>query len=105
MAATQKLAKFAVTEAGEDFALTIEDEAGRVLELIATRDQVDLIADSLDDFLSRDDSADEIDADAEDDEEVDGDEVDDDDIEDDDLLDEEDDEVRDGEVDGKPHRA
>ena len=105
MAATKKLAKFTVTEAGEDFGLYIEDEAGRVLELIATRDQVDLIADSLDDFLSRDDSADEIDDGAEDDEdEVDDDEVDDEEIDDDDLLDEEDGEVREGEIDGKPRR-
>ena len=104
MAAIKKLAKFTVTEAGEDFGLYIEDEAGRVLELIATRDQIDLIADSLDDFLSRDDSADEIDDDAEDDEEVDGDEIDDEEIDDDDLVDEEDGEVREGEIDGKPRR-
>ena len=103
MAATKKLAKFTVTEAGEDFGLYIEDEAGRVLELVATRDQVDLIADSLDDFLSRDDSADEIDNDAEDGEEVD-DEIDDDEI-DDDELDEADEEVRENEVDGKARRS
>ena len=103
MAATKKLAKFTVTESGEDFGLYIEDEAGRVLELVATRDQVDLIADSLDDFLSRDDSADEIDDDAEDGEEVD-DEIDDDEIDDDDL-DEADEEVRENEVDGKARRS
>ena len=99
MAATKKLAKFTVTEAGQDFGLYIEDEAGRVLELVATRDQVDLIADSLDDFLSRDDSADEIDA-VEDD-----DEAEDDEVEDDEDLDEEDEERREGEIDGKPRRA
>ena len=82
MAATKKLAKFTVTEAGEDFNLHIEDEAGHVLELSATRDQVDVIADKLDELLSQDDSADEI----EDDEAEDG--------------DSEDDEVK-GEVDGK----
>ena len=82
MAATKKLAKFTVTEAGEDFNLHIEDEAGHVLELSATRDQVDVIADKLDELLSQDDSADEI----EDDEAEDG--------------DSEDDEVKD-EVDGK----
>jgi hypothetical protein len=60
MAATKKLAKFTVKEAGEAFNLHIEDEAGQVLELSATRDQVDLIADTLDELLSQDDSADEI---------------------------------------------
>ena len=68
MAATKKLAKFTVTEADEAFNLHIEDEAGHVLELSATRDQVDVIADKLDELLSQDDSADEI----EDDEVVDG---------------------------------
>ncbi len=63
MAATKKLAKFTVTEAGESFNLHIEDEAGHVLELSATRDQVDVIADKLDELLSQDDSADEIEGD------------------------------------------
>ena len=70
MAAIKKLSKFTVTEQGEDFNLHIEDEAGHVLELSATRDQVDIIADTLDELLSEDDSADEI----EDDEAEDGDE-------------------------------
>ena len=61
MAAAKKLAKFTITEAGEGFSLHIEDEAGHVLELSATREQIDLIVDTLDDILSRDDSADEID--------------------------------------------
>ena len=78
MAAIKKLAKFTAAEAGDGFNLHIEDEAGQVLELSATRDQVDLIADKLDEMLSQDDSADEIE----------GEEV-------------EDDEVKDGEVDGK----
>ena len=82
MAATKKLAKFTVTEAGADFNLHIEDEAGHVLELSATRDQIDVIADKLDELLSEDDSADE---------------VEDDEAEDGDLAD---DEVKD-EVDGK----
>lgn len=73
MAATKKLAKFTVTEAGEDFNLHIEDEAGHVLELSATRDQIDVIADKLDELLSEDDSADEV----EDDEAEDGEDEDD----------------------------
>ena len=79
MAAIKKLSKFTVTEAGEDFNLHIEDEAGHVLELSATRDQVDIIADTLDELLSEDDSADEI----EDDEDEDGeDEEDEDEVKD-----------------------
>ena len=69
MAATKKLAKFTLSEAGEGFNLHIEDEAGHVLELSSTRDQLDVIADKLEEVLSQDDSADEV----EDDEgEVDG---------------------------------
>lgn len=60
MAATTKLARFSATESGEGFSLRIEDEAGAVLEFSASRDQVDLIVDTLDDLLSQDDSADEI---------------------------------------------
>ena len=60
MAATKKLAKFALSEAGEGFDLHIEDEAGHVLELSSTRDQLDVIADKLDEVLSQDDSADEV---------------------------------------------
>ena len=84
MASMKKLAKFTVTEAGEDFSLHIEDDAGQVLELGATRDQVDIIADKLDELLSQGDSADE--------------------IEDDDLDDGDDeihDDGKDDEVDGK----
>ena len=72
MAATKKLAKFTVTEAGEDFNLHIEDEAGHVLELSATRDQIDVIADKLDELLSEDDSADEVEDDEDEDDEVKG---------------------------------
>ncbi len=60
MAATKKLAKFTITEAGEGFALHIEDEAGDVLELSATRDQVDVVADALADLLEEGDDADEV---------------------------------------------
>ena len=83
MAATKKLAKFTVTAAGEEFNLHIEDEAGQVLELSASRDQVDVIADKLDELLSQDDSADEIEGgevEGSDDDEVDGEEVKDDEV-------------------------
>lgn len=72
MAAKTKLAKFTVTEAGEDFNLHIEDASGHVLELGATRDQIDVIADTLDELLSQDDSADEVEDDGVDDDEVKG---------------------------------
>ena len=60
MAATKKLAKFTINEAGEGFSLHIEDEAGHVLELSATREQIDLIVDSLEDLLEEGDDADEV---------------------------------------------
>ena len=60
MATAKKLAKLTITEAGEGFSLHIEDEAGHVLELTATREQVDLIVDTLDDLLEEGDDADEV---------------------------------------------
>ena len=60
MATTKKLAKFTITEAGEGFNLHIEDEAGHVLELLATRDQLDVIDDALEELLEQDDSSDEV---------------------------------------------
>lgn len=63
MADMKTLAKFTIAEANEAFSLHIEDEAGHVLEFSATRDQIDLIADRLDEILSQDDTADEVDAD------------------------------------------
>ena len=60
MAATKKLAKFAITEASESFSLHIEDEAGHVLELSATREQIDIIVDTLDGLLEEGDDADEV---------------------------------------------
>ncbi len=60
MAEAKKLAKFTITEAGEGFNLHIEDEAGQVLELSATRDQIDLIDDALEEVLEKDDAADEV---------------------------------------------
>ncbi len=65
MADTKTLAKFTIAEAGEEFSLHIEDEAGHVLEFSATRDQIDLIADRLDEILSQGDSADEVELDDE----------------------------------------
>ena len=55
MADKKTLAKFTIAEAGEEFSLHIEDAAGHVLEFSATRDQIDLIADRLDEILSKGD--------------------------------------------------
>lgn len=60
MADAKKLKRFHVEEAGEGFSLHIEDEAGGVLELSASREQLDVIADSLDDLLSQTEDGDEI---------------------------------------------
>ncbi len=60
MADTKQLKKFHIEEAGEDFSLHIEDDAGGVLSLTASREQVDVIADSLDEILSQTEEADEV---------------------------------------------
>ena len=60
MAAQKKLARFQVDGSGKEFTLHIEDDGGNTLELAASRDQLDVIADSLDDILLQDDSADEV---------------------------------------------
>lgn len=65
MAETKKLARFTAIPQGDEFQLHIEDDSGETLELSATREQIDVIADNLDDLLSEDDSLDEVD-DAED---------------------------------------
>ena len=61
MAATKTLTRFEVHGSGKDFTLHIEDDGGQTMELNASRDQLDVIADSLDDILLQDDSADEVD--------------------------------------------
>ncbi len=63
MAKTRTLARFTASPAGDGgFTLHIEDDGGETLELAATRDQLDVIADALDDLLAdteEDDSVDE----------------------------------------------
>ena len=56
----RKLTQFTITEAGEGFNLHIEDDAGHVLELSATRDQIDVIDDALEELLEKGDDADEV---------------------------------------------
>lgn len=62
MAQSRNLKTFRVESAGKDFSLHIEDESGHMIELVATRDQVDVLVDHLEDQLSLDDSADEVSA-------------------------------------------
>ena len=61
MADANKLKTFHVEEAGDGFTLHIEDEAGNMIDLDATREQIDLIVDNLDDLLSTTEEADEVD--------------------------------------------
>lgn len=51
----QLLAQFSITKsADESFMLHIEDEAGTTIELEATYDQLDLIAESIEEHLEND---------------------------------------------------
>lgn len=63
-AETKTLSKFTITEAGDDaYAIHIEDDAGDVMEFRATPEQVDVIADALDELLYADDALDDEDED------------------------------------------
>lgn len=60
MANTKKtLSTFRVVKAGQGYSLHIEDDAGEVIEFEATADQLDIIAETLEDLLEADDSDDE----------------------------------------------
>lgn len=61
MADAKKLKRFHVEAEGDAYRIDIEDDGGNVLNLEATRDQLDVIVDTLDDILSQDDEADEVD--------------------------------------------
>ena len=50
----RNLAHFTITEAGEDYLIKIEDDAGEVLEITATYEQLDLIVETIDDHLDED---------------------------------------------------
>jgi len=57
MANTRKtLSRFTIQRRGPDYSLHIEDDAGEVIEFEATADQLDVIADHLDDILGADDA-------------------------------------------------
>ena len=50
------LSKFNITETGDAYAIHIEDDAGEMIEFQATPEQIDLIADVLDELLYADDA-------------------------------------------------
>lgn len=50
----RSLAGFTVTRTGEDYVIALEDEDGETLEFSATYDQLDLIADAIDQQLNGD---------------------------------------------------
>lgn len=59
---TKTLAQFRVEldESGESAQLHIEDDSGATLELTASREQLDLLADTLDELLAGTEEADEV---------------------------------------------
>ncbi|GEM_PF-529385 len=58
------LSRFTITEDGENYMLTIEDDGGETLELTATYEQLDVIAEALIEHLDADE--DELEVDEED---------------------------------------
>lgn len=62
MPSPKKLTQFRLTpnSKGETAQLHIEDDSGNTLELMATREQLDLLADTLDEILSETEEADEV---------------------------------------------
>ena len=61
-ASTKKLAQFRIEpeSTGESAQIHIEDDSGATLELTATREQLDLLAETLDEMLSGTEEADEV---------------------------------------------
>ncbi len=49
------LAQFTVTRTGEDYLLSLEDEDGDTIEFIATTDDLDLIAEAMDEAFGAED--------------------------------------------------
>lgn len=61
MADPAKMKRFEVKPAGADFTIHITNESDETLDMLCTRDQLDVLADALDDILLADDSGDEVD--------------------------------------------
>ena len=51
------LSQFRVEGSGETFSLHIEDDAGESIEFSASRDQLDVVVEHLDEVLSKDDAS------------------------------------------------
>jgi hypothetical protein len=62
------LSKFNITETDDAYAIHIEDDAGEMIEFQATPEQIDLIADVLDELLYADDALEVDEEEAEDEE-------------------------------------
>ena len=60
MAQMKKLARFAAVQSDDGAQLTIEAEDGSTVELDATFEQLEIMADTLDDILSENDDATEV---------------------------------------------
>ena len=58
---SRSLSRFTIAEDGEDYLLTIEDDGGETLELTATYDQLDVIAEALIEHLAADEDELEVD--------------------------------------------
>ncbi|MBV8973238.1 MAG: hypothetical protein JO290_13215 [Sphingomonadaceae bacterium] len=50
----RKLTQFTITEAGDDYLLHIEDDAGETIEFTATYDQLDVLVEAIDRHLDAD---------------------------------------------------
>ncbi|MFL5295773.1 MAG: hypothetical protein ACJ798_05255 [Phenylobacterium sp.] len=57
----RQLAGFNISARETDFLLRLEDETGEAVEFAASPEQLDLMIDALDDLLSEDDDAFEVD--------------------------------------------
>ena len=55
--AKKTLSKFTINPTKDAFSLHIEDDAGEVIEFEATPEQLDLIAEAIEDLLGDDDAA------------------------------------------------
>ena len=66
----QSLSKFTISQSGEGFTLHIEDNGGGKLDLSATAEQLDLIAEAVDALLGQDDSLDEVNGEDDDEDEL-----------------------------------
>ena len=62
MAAPARMTRFEIKPDGTDFVMHIVNESNETLEMTCSREQLDVLADALDDLLLADDSGDEVEA-------------------------------------------